>query len=144
VGRQSRALLELDGEEMIYPLLDAMHGADMIYDEHWFPRGFPRTFPRRTNRIEATFDRLRVWADAVANAADRGWQRAGDGWIPEEKGKGADGACSDSGNMVTTNHTIWRRNPGAYTSVFTNRPNETLKGTAIPPRCTRGPTLSTP
>ncbi len=129
------------GEETIYPLLEAIHHADMIYDEHWFPPRFPEDLPETSYRIEATFDRLRVWADAVANAADRGWQHAGDGWVPEEKGKGADGACSDSENMVTTNHTIWRRNPGAYTAVFTNRPNETMKGDSNTTEAYKGPSF---
>lgn len=127
------------GEESIHELMKLIHEHDFIYDEHWFPPRYPQDLPVRNYRIESTLDRMRIWSDNVMNAARNGWMGAGDGWIPEEKGKGADGACSNSENMIRANHTIWNRNPGAYLAVFTNRPNEDPMGDRNTTEVYKGP-----
>lgn len=127
------------GEDFVHDLLHEIHAHDFIYDEHWFPPRFPQDLPLRNYRIEPTLDRLKIWSENVLNAAKNGWMGAGDGWIPEEKGKGADGACSNSENMIRANHTIWAKNPGAYTSVFTNRPNENPTGDGNTTEVYKGP-----
>ncbi|MFC1718053.1 hypothetical protein ACFL6S_30610 [Candidatus Poribacteria bacterium] len=116
------------GEEHIHEMLRYVHERDMIYEEHWFPPRFPQDRPVRSYRIGPTMDKMRLWADNVVNAVENGWLGAGDGWIPEETARGKEGASSDSTNVVNTNHTIWLRNPGAFTSVFTNRPNTASSG----------------
>ncbi|MCW4020786.1 MAG: hypothetical protein NWF14_06130, partial [Candidatus Bathyarchaeota archaeon] len=127
------------GEEFIHDLLSLVHEHDMIYDEHWFPPRYPEDRPLNFYRIESTMDRMNIWADNVVNALEYGWMGAGDGWIPEESAKGDEGASSSTKNVINTNHTIWLRNPGAYTAVFTGRPNERPTGACNTTDVYKGP-----
>ena len=97
------------------------HSRGLIVIEHMFP---PRDPERGGYDLEGTMQFVEVWAIACADALNSDWQEIVDAWQPEELAAGADGAVSNSENIIRVNHAIWRHNPGAFTGVTGFRPNE--------------------